>query len=233
VLCELLTGTSYDFKKKFSSFVFPIYKGLCGIGGYTPLFRHASITSGVKLNCNKLLPVDDGPGLWQLQTEFMAEAEKLFGLRDKTKIIYQPSWDIDGPHVRYTPSKDGAFAELGFNAKTDWKMVVYQLAHETVHLLDQHGGKKTHLLEEGAAVRFSLDMMTKYGFDTFGLPKIESYQTALKLFNSLGEDPYYIAKVCREICGNFISIDEMILKAKCPEINGSVIEELLSKPVMR
>jgi hypothetical protein len=49
----------------------------------------------------------------------LAEAERLFGSSDQRKIIYQPSWDVDGPHVRYTPNKDGAFAELSFNAKTD------------------------------------------------------------------------------------------------------------------
>ncbi|MCG9729172.1 hypothetical protein L1D44_04850 [Shewanella sp. Isolate13] len=185
------------------------------------------------MDFNKSHPVNDKIGLWHLQTEFMAEAERLFGSRDQTKIIYQPSWDIDGPHVRYTPNKDGAFAELGFNAKTDWEMVVYQLAHETVHLLDQHGGKQTHLLEEGAAVRFSLDMMAKYGFDTADLPEIDSYKTALKLFDSLGNDPYLITKELRSICGDFISIDEATLEVKCPELAENIIAELLTNPVMR
>lgn len=149
------------------------------------------------------------------------------------KKIYQPSWDNDGPHVRYTPNKDGAFAELGFNAKSDWKMVVYQLAHETVHLLDQHGGKQTHNLEEGAAVQFSLDMMVKYGFDTTGLPELRSYKSALVLFNKLGGNPYSVAKSCRVECGNFILINEEVLNNKCPKIDKFVISELLVRPVMR
>lgn len=185
------------------------------------------------MDFKKSHPVDNKPGLWQLQTEFMAEAERLFGSRDQTKKIYQPSWDVDGPHIRYTPNKDGAFAELNFNAKADWKMAVYQLAHETVHLLDQYGGKQTNLLEEGAAVRFSLDMMTKYGFDTAGLPVIKSYRTALELFNLLGNNPYSIAKELRSICGSFISIDEATLKAKYPEVAENLIVELLTTPAMR
>lgn len=185
------------------------------------------------MNFNNSQPVNDKPGLWRLQMELMAEAERFFGSRDQSKKIYQPSWDVDWPHVRYTPNKDGAFAELGFNAKTDWKMVVYQLAHETVHLLDQHGGKQTHLLEEGAAVRFSLDMMRKYGFDTAGLPKANTYKTALTLFDSLGNEPYLIAKDLRVKCGNFISFDAAAIKAKCPDVSENIISEMLSKPVMR
>ncbi len=185
------------------------------------------------MDFNKSYPVNDEPRLWQLQTEFMTEAEGLFGSRDQAKIIYQPSWDVDGPHVRYTPNKDGAFAELGFNAKTDWRMVVYQPSHETVHLLDQHGGQQTNLLEEGAAVRFSLDMMNKYGFDPAGLPEIDSYKAALKLFDSLGNEPYFIAKELRSKCDKFILIDATALKAKCPDASERIISKMLSKPVMR
>jgi hypothetical protein len=108
---------------------------------------------------NTVSPKEAPSSLWTLQNELIQEAEALLGPRDYSKIVYQPDWNCDGPHIRYTPSKDGAFAELGFNAMNDWKMAVYQLAHETVHLLDQHGGERTNNLEEGAAVRFSLDML--------------------------------------------------------------------------
>jgi hypothetical protein len=185
------------------------------------------------LNFGNSLPKDNPSGLWQLQTKLMAEAERLFGARDCTKLIYQPSWDIEGPHLRYTPNKDGAFAELGYISKSDWKWAVYELAHETVHLLDQHGGDRTHILEEGAAVRFSLDMMAKYGFDSTGLPRLDSYKLALTMFNQLDDDPYSVARDCRSICGNFISIDEVTLKGKCPELDDCLISALLQRPVMR
>ncbi|MGE4502603.1 MAG: hypothetical protein AB7D03_07020 [Thiomicrospira sp.] len=175
----------------------------------------------------------DKTALWQLQQELLAEAEALFGERNKSKTIYQPSWDPDGPHIRYTPNKDGAFAELGNNAKNNWRLVVYQLAHETVHLLDQHGGERTILLEEGAAVRFSLDMMLKYGFDTTGLPLINSYQIALRLFDSLGKNPYQISNNCRSSAGNFNAIDSSLLKTENPSLTTEEITLLLSKPIMR
>jgi len=155
------------------------------------------------------------------------------GPRNDTKKIYQPSWDNGGPHIRYTPNKDGAFAELGPNAMSSWKMAVYQLAHETMHLLDQHGGEQAITLEEGVAVRFSLDMLEKYGFDTTGLPSLKTYKSALALFNQLGSEPYSIVKKCRLSSGSFNSIDKAVLSEKCAIIDQMTIAELLESPVMR
>lgn len=184
------------------------------------------------MDLNTVQPTDES-ALWQLQLELLAEAEFYFGQRDSSKVIYQPSWDPDGPFIRYTPTKDGAFSELGDNAKNSWRLTVYQLAHETVHLLDQHGGEQTILLEEGAAVRFSLDMVLKYGFDTTGLPSISSYQTALSLFDGLGSDPYQVTKNTRLKAGSFNAIDVSVLQSEIPELTTENIAQLLSKPVMR
>lgn len=178
-------------------------------------------------------PENNEPCLLQLQVELMTEAERLFGPRNNSKNILPPSWDEEGPHIRYTLDKNGAFAELSYNAKSDWRLATYQLAHEMVHLLDQHGGDRTHLLEEGAAVRFSLDMMKKYGFDSTGLPGLDSYKHALCLFDLLGGNPYSIARDCRSTCGSFISIDAKTLKSKCPGLDDKLVAELLRRPVMR
>lgn len=184
------------------------------------------------MNLNILQPSDENV-LWQLQLELLQEAESRFGHRDYSKKIYRPSWDPEGPHIRYTSTKDGAFAELGDNAKSSWRLTVYQLAHETVHLLDQHGGEQTIFLEEGAAVRFSLDMMAKYGFDTAGLPSISSYQTALALFDGLGTDSYQLMKNARLTAGSFNGINAAILRAEIQDLSTETIVQLLSKPVMR
>ncbi|AUW07466.1 hypothetical protein [Vibrio campbellii] len=184
------------------------------------------------MNLNTLQPTDEN-ALCQLQLELLQEAEFRFGHRDCSKNIYRPSWDSDGPHIRYTPTKDGAFAELGDNAKSSWRLTVYQLAHETVHLLDQHGGEQTIFLEEGAAVRFSLDMMIKYGFDTTGLPSTFSYQTALALFDGLGADSYQVMKNARLTAGSFNGIGAATLQAEIPDLSAETIAQLLSKPVMR
>ena len=184
------------------------------------------------MDFSRVKPTDKNT-LRELQLELLKEAELLFGKRDEAKKILLPSWDPDGPYIRYTPSKDGAFAVLGDNAKNDWRLAVYHLAHETVHLLDQHGGQQTVLLEEGAAVRFSLDMMRKYGFDTTGLPSTTSYQRALNLFNKLGENPYQIAKNCRLSMGSFNAIDSAALKRENSDLTSDQVSHLISKPKMR
>ena len=103
-----------------------------------------------------LPPVDSPEVLWTLQNDFLDEAQSRLGDRRMDKKIYQPSWDADGPHICHASTKDGAFAKLSDCAKKNWKLAIYQLAHETVHLLDQHEGTVTNLLEEGLAVKFSL-----------------------------------------------------------------------------
>lgn len=69
--------------------------------------RHTSISIGVKSDFNKSQPVNDNPGLWHLQTEFMVEAERLFGSRAQRQIIYQSSWDVDGLMLGIHPIKMG------------------------------------------------------------------------------------------------------------------------------
>ena len=178
-------------------------------------------------------PKDDDLKVFDLQNELLKEAEILLGSRDSSKKIYHPSWDNDGPHIRYSPSKDGACAELGTNAKNDWMMCVYQLAHEVIHLLDQHGGDQTTLLEEGIAVKFSLDMLEKYGFESTDLPTALTYKNALLTLNKIDSDPYKVVKKCRQLCGNFISIDKITLLSICTNIDESILDILLEKPIMR
>lgn len=181
----------------------------------------------------KTPPINDPISLWGLQGELLGMAEKTFGLRDTRKKVYQPSWNISGPHIRHSKTKDGAWAELGLNAKYNWKLTLYQLAHETVHLLDQCQEPQTNLLEEGAAVKFSLDMLNLYGFDSVGFPTLHSYLIALNTFNKISLDPYAVSKSCREICGSFLSIDKETLIKVSPEIKADIISELLLHPVMR
>ncbi|MCZ4311612.1 hypothetical protein [Vibrio atlanticus] len=178
-------------------------------------------------------PVDSPAVLWALQNDFLNEAQIRLGTRRKDKKIFQPSWDVDGPHIYHAATGDGAFAELSDNAKENWRLAIYQLAHETVHLLDQHYGDVTNLLEEGLAVKFSLEMLEKYGFEIGGLPSIESYKKALSLINQLGETSYEIANCCRQSYGDFFSIDLATLKRECPQINDTVLNELLEYPIMR
>ncbi len=95
--------------------------------------------------------------LWAIQNTLMRHAESPFGTRNVQTTLCQPSFHSNGPQLRNTPTLDGAFAELSPHAAGYWPTVVYELAYETIHLLDPLAGITTWL-EEGAAVEFSVLM---------------------------------------------------------------------------
>jgi hypothetical protein len=96
-------------------------------------------------------------GVWSVQQDLLARAQRLLGPRDETKQIFQPVFSPGGPHLINTPACDGAFAALSMEAANYWPTLVYELAHETVHLMDPTVGP-TNWLEEGVAVLFSIEM---------------------------------------------------------------------------
>jgi hypothetical protein len=98
----------------------------------------------------------ESPGtLWSMQSLLLLEAQRLLGPRDRTKMIYQPQLDARSAPVLMHDSRGiGAFATLTKGAGERWDTCIFELAHETVHLLDQP--RAATVLEEGAAVIFSL-----------------------------------------------------------------------------
>jgi hypothetical protein len=78
--------------------------------------------------------------LWRLQGDLLLLAESKFGPRDNSKKVFQPIFVPDGPHLINTPTLDGAFVALSPSAAGYWPTAVYEMAHETVHLLNSDGG---------------------------------------------------------------------------------------------
>ena len=104
-----------------------------------------------------LLPREDPSAAWSLQLQLLRLAEDTLGPRDASKTIFQPVFADYGPYIRNTPNLDGAFAELSRNAEVFWPTTLYELAHETVHLLNPRPGTG-NWLGEGIAVAFSQTM---------------------------------------------------------------------------
>lgn len=137
--------------------------------------------------------------LWHVQQRLLFEAESLLGARDTSKTIYQPVFDTLGPILINTPNLDGAFAKLSMNAAAYWPTTVYELAHETVHLLNPRVGY-TNWLEEGVAVAFSAEMATRLTVHP-QCPSLPSYLEAWKLVRTLSDGVFDAAKLVRERCG--------------------------------
>ncbi len=144
-------------------------------------------------------PVNDPAGLWSLQLELLAMAESLLGPREASKKIYQPQFTDDGPQLRNTRALDGAYVELSRNGQRYWPTVVFEMSHETVHLLNPIPGN-TNNLEEGVAVAFSLHVQSSYGIS---IPvSMPSYLYALRLVQALPEGPLGAAARVRRQVGS-------------------------------
>ena len=160
--------------------------------------------------------------MWQMQQQLMAYAEQLFGPRSIRKTLYQPDYDEDGPFVRYTPSFDGAFADLSYNSKSSWPCAFYELAHETVHLLDPRGDSSpvptASVLEEAIASSFAAHCQEIAGVTPF--PHKGNYSLAIELSQKLGRDLHEVGRDVRQKHGHFSNATApqlMEIAPMCPE----------------
>ena len=143
-------------------------------------------------------PRQDPAALWSVQRQLLRLAEDALGPRDTSKTIYQPVFTDDGPFIRNTPNLDGAFAELSRNAESHWPTAIYELAHETVHLLNPKAGVG-NWLSEGIAVAFSRYALQRYGVDPQGIG-MASYRRSLELVSELSPSPLAAGRRIRDDC---------------------------------
>ena len=171
-------------------------------------------------------PREDPVSLWALQVELLSKAEAVLGSRDVSKRILQPQFVDDGPHIRNTQTMDGAFAELSRAAESSWPVVVFQLAHETVHLLNPIAGNAA-TIEEGVAVAFSLHVQPSCGICIF--PSIQSYLLAFQLVSLLPGGPLVAGRRVRERVGALSGATAEDLGDLFPSIQVSILERLAER----
>ena len=157
----------------------------------------------------------------------MAHAEALLGIRDTTKQLCQPTFHQKGPFLRNTPNLDGAFAELSINAAGYWPTVVFELSHETVHLLDPVIGI-TNWLEEGAAVEFSVQMTRQLTNHPMEPAPGSNYALARTLVAELPLQPLRSVGELRQRFGALSSISAEQISATFPSVSSHVAEQLAS-----
>ena len=170
-------------------------------------------------------PVNDPAGLWALQLELLAMAESLLGPRDASKKIYQPQFTGKGPQLRNTPDLNGAYVELSRNGQRYWPTAVFEMSHETVHLLNPIPGN-TNNLEEGVAVVFSLYVQPSYGIS---IPvAMPSYLYARRLVQALPGNPLAAAARVRRQVASLSAATPQSLAELFPEVDGGVLDNLAS-----
>ena len=105
---------------------------------------------------------------WTLTTrlgQMLHIAEELFGKRDYSYTpIGVEFYDGENPMVWYPGNCKHVAIRLKASAENDGRQALYQLAHETVHLLSPTGGENANNLEEGVATWFSNHYIKSLGF---------------------------------------------------------------------
>ena len=171
-------------------------------------------------------PRDDPSTLWALQVELMSVAQSILGPRDTSKQVYQPQFTDFGPCIRNTPDLDGAFAELSPAAGCSWPLAVFQMAHETVHLLNPIPGN-TNNLEEGVAVAFSMHVQPSYGISV--QPSSPSYDHVLQLASMLPRGPLEAARHLRDRVGALSKVTAQDLEELFPNVDRVVSNRLAER----
>ena len=177
----------------------------------------------------KTSPRDDPENLWKLREDVMSIAQALLGPRDTSILLIPVGFANTGPYIEML-STLGRFAwrpVLSRNAESYWPTAVFELAHETVHLLNPKTGT-ANFLEEGIAVEFSLRIQPLYRIDI----KVNSqdYEDALQLVRQLPSDPLSAAKKVRANVGSLnigkVSVQDM--ENLFPDVDKAIIRKLVA-----
>lgn len=172
-------------------------------------------------------PKDSEQDVVDLQNYLLSEAESLLGDRDQAKIILPTRFHDGGPCIMNSYDGKGAWAVLSANAAGYWPTTLYELAHETVHLLNPVVGY-TNYLEEGVAVAFSVDMSKTQTTHPMS-PCDQFYSKAYELVQKLPNGVYESAKQIRAQCGSLGAASPAALIQLFPELDVQLIEDLCNE----
>lgn len=201
------------------------------------------------MNLPTTLPVDDPEGLWALQLHLLRIAENIFGPRDSTLRSYRPqlgqseSFTIltgmeicrpkftdDGPQVNFDFDSKRVFAELSRNGERYWPTVLYELAHETIHLLNPGTLGTANYLEEGVAVAFAIYAQMWYSIARIQTPEEGSkYECAFRLVSALPGPLLTNASRIRSDVGRFDAAKRQDLERLFPDVDTQLANDLTRK----
>ncbi len=185
------------------------------------------------MNLPNTEPINDPGGLWELQLQLLAISESYFGTRESFRVFH-PQFCKNGPNIRIECAPRGAYAQLSYCGRFYWPTVVYELAHETVHLLNPVKKSEINYLEEGVAVAFSIYVQQRFGvkevqIPSFDKPDERQYAIALKWVNALPHGAVESAGRIRREIGRFSAVStEDLLKIYPPPALDPAIANALT-----
>ena len=105
---------------------------------------------------------DHSPMLTSCYTEILGLAESRFGPRDISYAILGVNFVAGVPRIWHCTNREQIAIRLGEACLSEPDRACYQLAHETIHLLDPTTYDEVSVLEEGLASYFQVWYMTHH-----------------------------------------------------------------------
>jgi len=183
------------------------------------------------MTIKRLHPEQDPERLLFLQLTLIDVAERLLGERDRSFELRPPVFVENGPFIRVWNNPRAARSELSNNAKVFWPTAVFELAHETVHLMNPIGGH-TNYLEEGVAVAFQLHVAPALSGVEIPI-ELETYLRAHELVLQLGEPALSVAAKIRKHFGKLSSVTPTQLAELFPQATEALLAEITNECIGR
>ena len=166
--------------------------------------------------------------------EMLDLAEEYFGDRDKKWTFIGIEFLNNGPYIKYYPNNKISIVLLKDCSKTfpDHPQLIFQLAHETCHLLFPTEKLNTNYLIEGISTYFSkIYQEKKYPESKYAIENIKNskYFIAYQLVEKILKNDSYAIKKIRQKKINITNISNIEIKGFNFGLNDEEIEILLSK----
>ena len=169
----------------------------------------------------------DGGYTWTLASrlgEIILDVEAQFGKRDRSWTILGIEFCDSGPRIWFPGNCGHIIIQLGLSAKEDLVQALFQLAQESVHILDPVVLGYGNVLEIGLATHFSLRYIKQFNSDyTISDPK---YGAAAELTAHLLKLNPMSIKQLRSKGVKIAEITASQLLAVCPKLPQSIALEL-------
>lgn len=142
-------------------------------------------------------PAPTSPEMEAVRAALLTEAQERYGSRSSVLKISQELIFREGGPATHYPLPGMVAIHLSPGATNSWCTTIYELAHETVHLLDsEHGNRYASAFEEATACHFAetcvtavcpgyMDRVRAYHKTIRVDPKIDRF---LKHYERAGED---------------------------------------------
>ena len=164
-----------------------------------------------------------------LQLDLLRRVESELGRRDLSREICQPRFFGDDPHIWFDPTQTGIV--LSRKAECDWPKAVFEMAHETIHLLNPVRRKDSNYLEEGIAVAFSLNVQHSYciNVEISKEAPYQKYHNALRLIKELPGGPLKAGLLIRERVGKLSAAETQDLEVLFQSVDKNDLCKMAKK----